>query len=395
MQEHELRLVELEKLLLMRPYQFDAEPVSGLTLDDLAPELVEQYLKNTRRSSPRLSNSADIEILRRTGVILNNGEPTLAGIYALGSYPQGLFPSLGVTAAVQLPNEAKQGRNRDLHHFNGPIPDLLDSLMEWSARNLEGVQVYREDGHSEIRSELPLRALREVYANALVHRDLSPNTLGLGKAIQVRLTPNMLLVQSPGGLRGVSVAQLEGAAHVQAAVNQHLYSISRQLVTPDGAAMIEGEGGGLREVFLAAAEYQLQPPTLINTGVQFEVKLWRPQTLTLAARSDTSATPQPRPSSASSAASPPTSSRSSEAPAMSHTTNAPASRTKNEPVIFAALRERGPLSIDELVAQTGLSVGQIRYALAPALREARILRAGGQGHQGTTYSLAEQASDGG
>lgn len=80
---------------------------------------------------------------------------------------------------------------------------------------------------------------------------------------------------------------------------------------------------------------------------------------------------------------------------MSHTMNAPASRTKNEPVIFAALRERGPLSIDELVAQTGLSVGQIRYALAPALREARILRAGGQGHQGTTYSLAEQASDGG
>ena len=72
--------------------------------------------------------------------------------------------------------------------------------------------------------------------------------------LQVRLTHNAFFIQSPGGLRGVSLAQLVSTEHAQAAVNQHLYAVSKKLRTATGDPVIEGEGGGIREVFRSAAD---------------------------------------------------------------------------------------------------------------------------------------------
>ena len=112
----------------------------------------------------------------------------------------------------------------------------------------------------ETVSELPLNAIRELLANALVHRDLGPNTLGTGKQVQVRLTDRSLFIQSPGGLRGVSLSQLESVEHAQAAVNQRLYHIAKRLTTQNGASIIEGEGGGIREVFRTTKQRGLRDP---------------------------------------------------------------------------------------------------------------------------------------
>ncbi|MEZ5087203.1 MAG: ATP-binding protein [Tessaracoccus sp.] len=281
MHEHELRMIEVEKVLISTPQDYDRQVVDGLTMDDLVPELIDDYLKTARQRDRRLAARSDAEILRRTGVLVASGAPTLAGLYALGDYPQGQFPSLTVTTAVQVASENSGARNRDLQHFSGPIPVLLEETMEWCRRNLALVRAYRPDGHMEERPELPLSAVREILANALVHRDLSPNTLGTGKSIQVRLTPTNLFIQSPGGLRGVSIQQLTSEDHAQAAVNQRLYSIAQKLHTSDGFPLIEGEGGGIREVFRSAQEYGLRTPTLINTGVQFKALLWRPASATV------------------------------------------------------------------------------------------------------------------
>ena len=52
--------------------------------------------------------------------------------------------------------------------------------------------------HNEQIPEIPLIALREVILNAIVHRDYSP--LALGREIRIRLYPNRLEIESPGGL---------------------------------------------------------------------------------------------------------------------------------------------------------------------------------------------------
>lgn len=361
MHDHELRMIEVEKLHMTQLIQNDKEPIPGQTNDDLIPDLVDTYLANYRKADPRLRDRSDSEILRRTGVTLGDGQLTLAGMYAMGDYPQGEFPALGITAAVQVPADQGERRTRDLQDFTGPIPVLLENAMRWVESNLSEVRDYSADGHVRPRAELPLGAIRELIANALVHRDLGPNTLGVGKSVQIRLTPDGLFILSPGGLRGVSIRQLESMDHAQAAVNQRLYNIAKRLRTQDGAAIIEGEGGGIQEVFRATKAANLSRPTLTDTGVQFKATLWR--------RRDE----EPLKISEPHVPSPPE----------------PKNQTRNEALIISALRRETSLTMQALQEETGLSNGQVRYALRQPLESGVILRRGGQGHKGTVYQLAE------
>ena len=366
MHDHELRMVEVEKLHMTQLVHNDKEPISGQTIEDLIPDLVETYLTNYRRADPRLRDRSDDEILRRTGVALRDGQLTLAGMYAMGDYPQGEFPALGVTAAVQVPADQGERRTRDLQDFTGPIPVLLENTMRWVESNLPEVRGYSADGHIRPRAELPLGAIRELVANALVHRDLGPNTLGVGKSVQIRLTPNGLFILSPGGLRGVSIRQLESMDHAQAAVNQRLYNISKRLRTQDGAAIIEGEGGGIQEVFRAAKAANLPRPTLTDTGVQFKATLWRPPRSEESQANPDSSVSSPR---------------------------EPQSRSRNETLIFSALLKESLLTMQGLQDATGLSNGQVRYALKRPLKTGTIQRLGGQGHKGTVYQLSDSTHE--
>lgn len=365
MHPHEERMIEVARLHSDEQVDYDLAPARGRNRDDLDEILCSAYVRAVRAHGRRLRDCDDSQILRMTNVLTAAGEPTLAGLYALGTYPQGQYPALTVTAAVQLPGGEGQPRNRNLQDFTGPVPVLLTDLLDWVASNLDTVNKYRDDGHMEVIPELPLNAVRELLANALVHRDLGPNTLGTGKQIQVRLTPRNLFIQSPGGLRGVSLAQIESVEHAQAAVNQRLYQITKRLTTPDGASIIEGEGGGIREVFRSTEARGLPRPQLIDTGVQFKALLWRSR--------DASKDSTPRtPGTARSTVVVPRSS----------------SPTRNEHTILAALASAdGPLTVHEVVDATGMTIGQVRYALNQPLEDGIVVMEGKQGVKSTRYRL--------
>lgn len=76
---------------------------------------------------------------------------------------------------------------------------------------------------------------------------------------------------SPGGLRGLSVSQLESPELTKAPVNKRLYEIARYLRTPDGERVIEGEGGGIQEILTASREARLPKPQFIDNGVTLKV----------------------------------------------------------------------------------------------------------------------------
>ena len=98
----------------------DAEPVVGTKTDDLDTDLVAVYTDASRSASRRLASRTSEEILRMTGVVTSLGELSLAGLYALGAFPQGFRPALGVTAAVRAPSRGM--RTRDLIHFTALSP---------------------------------------------------------------------------------------------------------------------------------------------------------------------------------------------------------------------------------------------------------------------------------
>lgn len=369
MHEHELRMLEVAKLHADEQVDYDLKNVVGMGEEDLVPELVDSYVEAVRERDRRLRDRTREEILRQTSVLTRTGEPTLAGLYALGDFPQGRFPGLTVTAAVQLRGGEGQARNRNLADFTGPVPVLLADLMDWVRRNLDVEHAYRPDGQMERRTELPMNAVRELLANAIVHRDLGPNTLGAGKAIQVRLTETNLFIQSPGGLRGVSLSQLQSDEHAQAAVNQRLYQMAKKLTTPDGAAVIEGEGGGIREVFRAAEARGLDRPLLINKGVEFKALLWRPRGERAVVRNEPLG-------------------RKNGSSAVVREIPSSTAPTKHEATVLQAVATWvDGVTLRDVSEQVGLSERQVRYALARPLAEGIVEMQGRQGNRRTTYRL--------
>lgn len=282
MNANELRLLEIDKLLFSEQVPGELRPVAGTSREDLDDELTGAYLGSIRRHSRRLGAlSSDDDLLRTVGVLTKDGELTVAGLYGLGYYPQGRLPSLSVTAAVRLDRGRGPARTRNLTHFEGPVPQMLTDVVDWIAANTGTEQAYREDGHMEQRPEFPGRAIRELVANALVHRDLGPAYLDEpGRHVDVRVHNDRMVITSPGGLRGVSVEQLESAEVHTAEVNQRLYQLMKYAVTPDGSRVVEGEGGGIREMFDSVREAGLARPRLFDNGVKFTVMLPRKRRFT-------------------------------------------------------------------------------------------------------------------
>lgn len=338
--------------------RYDAVPVDQTTVGDLDQSLTAEFISSVRASSRRLRDVDDLTLLRRKGVLEPHGDRlTVAGLYALGEYPQQFTPSLSVTAAVR-PGPGSPDRLVDLVHLDGPIPDLLESSMEWLQRNLRtGIRV-GTDGNNYDHPELPLAALREIVANALVHRDLGPNTQS--RQVEVRLLPDRLIISSPGGLWGVSRKQL-GTAGGKSAVNEHLYGNCTFLTTASGARVIEGEGGGIGEALRMLSDWPADPPIFVDKGVSFTAILTRP------------GTDLPRTAEAPEA----------PVPAMSGN---PQSR-------ILGVLATGRLDRTGIAEKTGLTRAQTRYALEKLVRSGQVVMNGKSGARNTTYSTRENSGD--
>lgn len=155
--------------------RFDEAPVSGATRGDLDPDLVDDYVRLSKQQSPALQKFDSGELLFRTGVLVGEERvPSVAGLLALGIYPQQHFPNLVIQAGVSPRADDPPGtRVRDAKRFDGPIPVILDEAVRWVARNSRTRIRFGNDGHGRDEPEYPLVAVRELLSNALIHRDLA------------------------------------------------------------------------------------------------------------------------------------------------------------------------------------------------------------------------------
>lgn len=377
MNDAELRMLEVAKFHADEQVSYDEAPVPGTSAQNLDQSLTQEYVGAIRQTSRRLREKSDTDILRQTSVTTASGELTLAGLYALASYPQGPRPALEATAAVILPADAP-GRHQNLQTFYGPLPEMLSDMLRWTEGNLPTTAYYGDDGNLRNVPIIPLAIAREIIANALVHRNLGPYTLGLGKSVHVRILPDRLVVESPGGVIGLSVRQLESSEHAQVAVNQRLYNIVRHLRTPDGAQVIEGEGGGIREVLELAHTYQLPKPQFINTGVKFKVIIFFPKTSVSHVIPEVSRRSYSAPQTVTDLPRPHEPEPSAVYPTLKS--------LKNAQVVMDAF-EGQDRSVTEISRFTGLTARQVRYVLHALMREGYVEMDASAGPRNTVYRL--------
>ncbi|APT91720.1 hypothetical protein CPHO_00910 [Corynebacterium phocae] len=429
MNSNDLRMVQLASLHSFEAVENDFRIIPGQGMEQLEEGLLRTFLATVRQRSARLSKvNDDTTLLNILNVITQDEQLRLAGLYAMGFYPQSTQPSLAATAAVRVPRSATGIRHKNLDYFSGPLPELLEDTVEWVRRNTTTTSQYDQKGFLIDVPEFPPSAIRELVANALVHRDLGVS-LEVGQQVEIRITDTALIIQNPGGLKGLSPAQLTSPQLTKVAVNQRLYEIAKYLETADGQRIIEGEGGGIREVLIALKERGLPAPEFIDNGVSFKVLLRRgsrfnqeeidwvnslnddlspieQDILITLRRGETYSF-----SRLQNEFSPYANEQLEEVvqslvgKRLVQISNGQffldtgesqdlldaeelKSLGKNVPTVAAHLHEAHELTVKELSKQTGLSPSQVRYALSPLLKAGLVTMHGGQGSSTTTYLLS-------
>lgn len=292
--DRKMTTYEVDRLLEeQRQPEHDIALVPEATLDDLNPTLVHALLECERERHPHVfANRSDedmmldLRILRQPPVEEDDEDqkshneaqvhasPTLAGILAVGRYPQKFFPRLAVTVAV-YPGTSRDDVFRGdaqlvaSETITGPIPVMIDdavtSLMDWTASPTDA-----ESGtHPTQPPMYPRLVLREAIANALTHRDYSPDALGT--PVHVDVFTDRIEVSNPGGLFGaVSKRRLTHEASTSAR-NAFLFSLLQSTPYPDGGTVLRDDGTGYLQIGAALRSEAREPVRIENELDRFRV----------------------------------------------------------------------------------------------------------------------------
>ena len=249
----------------------DAEP------EDFDPEKVERLIASEIAKESRAIRGASTrqQQLQRLGAMDRQGRPTLAGMLALGYYPQQFFPSLFVDVAVH-PGNAKAAdgggvRFLDREICEGSIDECIGSALRAVARNIRTISVVKGLGRADVR-EVPEEVLREALVNAIVHREY--DAAFTGQPISVDIYENRLEITSPGGLWGGKTVEniADGTSRCR---NAALMRLVRSLPgVAESQIMAEGQGSGVPMMMHEMERNGLTPPSY-KAGVDFVKVIFR------------------------------------------------------------------------------------------------------------------------
>lgn len=178
---------------------FDGTPAPGAALDDLDPNLIDQFVRSVGgRQRPDAALLARGLLVRSRGQLL----PTVAGILTLGSDPQRFLPEARVRL-LRYQGSAREtgGRLNVISDVqgDGALRDQILFARRTLRRWLGSVIRLGSGGRFHRATVIPERVWLEAVVNAVVHRSYS---IG-GDHIRVSLFADRLEVESPGRLPGL------------------------------------------------------------------------------------------------------------------------------------------------------------------------------------------------
>ena len=245
----------------------DNDIVPEATLDDLDATLVRGFLDRQRQLHPRIMGGLDDEsILCDLHVARRDDDgtlrPTVAGIMAMGRFPQKFFPRLNVTftafpGTTRTERVDERRRFLDSQTIIGPIPVMVEDAVAAVTRNMRTGAVI-EGAFRRDAPDYPPVAVREAMSNALMHRDYSPDARG--SQVQVNLFADRLEILNPGGLFGDVTVDTLGEAGMSSSRNQYLSNILETTPYSDGGYVVENRGTGYQEIERQLANATMLPP---------------------------------------------------------------------------------------------------------------------------------------
>jgi len=244
--------------------------VERATKKNLSKDNTTEYLIKLRRQKQNLVNLDDNRILETQG-ICQDDIPTLAGLMLMGEYPQEFFPQLSVTAMVvqgkeigELGNDGE--RFVDNKRIEGSIPQMLEGTLAFVRRNMKVKTIITEEGTRADKPEYPIKAVREIILNALIHRDYSVHTDH--SPVRLVMYEDRLELENPGGLYGrITVDDLGKIS----ADTRNPYMAGALEIMID----TENRFSGIPTVVAELKKAGLPAPVFINKGGIFKVVFYK------------------------------------------------------------------------------------------------------------------------
>ena len=254
----------------------DVAVVEGAARDHLVPELVGALLRRLRgRRGPMVADASDEDILHMMNILVDGDRPgiSLAGLLALGRYPQQFVPQINVTFVAYATRSGEPlddgTRFLDNESMDGPIPAMLSTAQAAVRRNTTRRAVVTGAGRLD-QWEYPEEVVREVIVNSLMHRDYHP--LAHGSQVRIELYPDRLEIVNPGGLHGPVDRRKLLAEPVTSSRNSYLAKLLENIEVPrTGRTVCENRGSGLVSVAASLRRAGLAPVRISDRIDSFRV----------------------------------------------------------------------------------------------------------------------------
>lgn len=201
--------------------------------------------------------------------------PTLAGVLALGRYPQQFFPQLFIDVTTHPGTTKSSGidglRFISRKRCDGPLPDAIEAAVAEVMSNLK-TRYVESEGAVINEKEIPELAIREAIANAVMHRDYGP--FARGEQVAVDIYADRVEIVNPGGLWGGRTEDniTDGRSVTR---NEALASIMSHLHNRRSERIAENQGSGIPAIIRAMAGHGLGAPLFRNEIGTFRVTLPR------------------------------------------------------------------------------------------------------------------------
>lgn len=279
----------------------DCAIVSRATIGDLDDRLVKRWVGavtgvGTVTSGGTADGSGDSggvqAVAQRYGVLVadKKGElhPSLAGLLVFGKQPQQFMPQLhlvlldhvhanadgAILGNVQVADRASatSPASPTAITFNGSIPAIMKAVMRAATGKLRSSASTQLRAAAETLHCFPWNAVREALINAFVHRDYSPDSLGL--PILMDMYDDRLEITSPGGLFAPFSATAEARTSKRnatlAALVQHIPFGTREV---HGGKLSENAGLGWPIIEKEMLAISGKSPEIISTLHHFRIIL--------------------------------------------------------------------------------------------------------------------------
>lgn len=186
-----------------RAATYDVQPLAGAELKELSMRLFEEYRSsvidpavfaaNHRTVEEKLASLRFFDLRRRT--------PTVAGVLLFGINPVYHIPGATVTF-LRFPGDAMTERPDDELTVSGDLQTVVETVVQKVKAHNRTAPMAGEGFRERIVSDYPETALRELFLNAIIHRDYQSNA-----PIRFYWFANRIEIQNPGGAYGIVTAE--------------------------------------------------------------------------------------------------------------------------------------------------------------------------------------------